>query len=96
MRGHVRGVRKRGTDLIEAERVLGGYGVGRFTSGEGSNDRRDVNARTAQARLPESHVGVHRDSREDFHGDNSNTGGDTHNWPSRPIRPNTRLGFEPA
>ena len=49
----MRGVRKRGTDLVKAERVLVGYGVGRFTSGEGSNDRRDVNARAGQARLPE-------------------------------------------
>ena len=74
MRGHVRGVRKRGADLVHAQRVLRRDGVGRFTGREGSNDRGDVDSCAAQTRLSESDVGVHRDTWKDFHNDNSNTG----------------------
>lgn len=57
VRCDVRGVRQRGADLFEAQRVLRGYGVGRFTSREGADDRGDVDARAAEARLPESNAG---------------------------------------
>jgi hypothetical protein len=72
MSGHVRGVCERGANLVEAQGVLGGHGFGRFTSGEGPNDGGDVNASAAQARLPEAHVGVHRNARKHFHGLDSN------------------------
>ena len=67
VRCDVRCVRQRGADLFEAQRVLRGYGVGRFTSRDGADDRGDVDARAAEARLPESNVRVHGDAREDFH-----------------------------
>jgi hypothetical protein len=73
MSGNVRGVRKRGADLVHAQQVLSRNCVGRLTGSEGSNDRGDVDSCAAQARLPESDVGVHRDTWKDFHDDNSNT-----------------------
>ena len=66
MSSDVRDVAEGGTDLINAERVLGCHGVGRFTSREGSHDRGDVDARAGQTRLPESYVGVDRNAREHF------------------------------
>jgi hypothetical protein len=70
-------VRECGADLVEAQGILGSHGFSRFTGREGSNDRGDIDARAAETRLPESHIGVHRNSREDFHSDHSNTGNKT-------------------
>lgn len=67
MRGDVSSVGKRGTDLVETQGVLGSNTLGRFTGRQRSNDRGDVDARACQTRLPESHVGIHRDAWEDFH-----------------------------
>jgi len=67
MSSDVRDVGESGTDLINCERVLGGKGVGRFTSREGSNDRGNVDAGAGQTRLPEPYVGIHRNAREHFH-----------------------------
>ena len=67
MSSDVRDVGEGGSDLINAERVLDGEGVGRFTSREGSHDRGNVDARAGQTRLPESYVGIHRNAREHFH-----------------------------
>jgi hypothetical protein len=64
MSSDVRDVAEGGTDLINAERVLGCYGVGRFTSREGSHDSGNVDARAGQTRLPEPYVGVHRNARD--------------------------------
>ena len=75
MSSDVRDVGEGGTDLINAERVTGCHGVGRFTSREGSHDRGNVDARAGQTRLPESNVGVHRNAREHFHIGKSNIGG---------------------
>ena len=74
MRGDVSGVGKRGTDLVGTQSVLGGNTLGRFTGRQRSNDRGDVDARAGQTRLPESHVGIHRDAWQDFHCANANTG----------------------
>ena len=75
MSSDVRDVGEGGTDLIDAERVLGGHGVGRFTSREGSNDRGNVDARAGQTRLPKPYVGIHRNARKHFHTAKSNTRG---------------------
>ena len=67
MSSDVRDVGEGGTDLINAERVLGSHGVGRFTSREGAKDRGNVDARAGQTWLPEPYVGIHRNARKHFH-----------------------------
>src|SRR2546426_990848 len=67
VRSDVSGVRERGTYLAGGEGVLLGDGIDRFTGGQWSDNRGDVDARAGDARLPESDVRVHRDAGKDFH-----------------------------
>ena len=52
----VRGVRERGADLVKAQGILGSHGVSGFASREGADDRGDVDAGAAEARLSEANV----------------------------------------
>jgi len=71
---HMRGIGECRADLLQAERVLCGDRLSRFAGGQGSHNRRDIDARAAQAWLAEAHIGIHRHTREDVHRSNSSTG----------------------